>query len=91
MTKQQIRKHRQEILSEIGHDWVSKEKAVLVSFGTRKLGMPKKEAKELAQYTLDEMIDDAIKRKSNGVEWKSLFQNNIERPVSIYKGATQYG
>ena len=74
MTKQQIRKHRQEILSEIGHDWVSKEKTLLVSFGTRKLGMTKSEAENLAQFTLDEMIDDAIKRKSNGAEWKSLFQ-----------------
>ena len=74
MTKQEIRKHRQEILSEIGHDWVSKEKEVLVSYGTRKLGMSKKEAENLAQFTLDEMIHDAVNRKSNGLEWKSLFQ-----------------
>ena len=74
MTKQQIRKHRKDILSEIGHNWVRKEKTMLVSYGTRKLGMSKKDAKNLAQFTLDEMIDDAIKRKSNGLEWKSLFQ-----------------
>ena len=74
MTKQQIRKHRQEILNEIGHDWVRKEKAVLVSYGTRKLSMSKKEAQSLAQFTLDEMIHDAVNRKSKGLEWKSLFQ-----------------
>ena len=74
MTRQQIRKHRQEIRNEIGHDWVRKEKAVLVSYGTRKLGMSKKEAQSLAQFTLDEMIHDAVNRKSNGLEWKSLFQ-----------------
>ena len=74
MTKQQRRKHRQEILNEIGKDWIPKEMAMLVSFGTRKLGMPKKDAENLAQFTLDEMIEDAINRKSNGVEWKSLFQ-----------------
>ena len=74
MTKQQRRKHRQEILNEIGQNWIPKEKAVLVSYGTRKLGMSKKEAQSLAQFTFDEMINDAIKRKSKGVEWKSLFQ-----------------
>ena len=74
MTKQQRQTHRQEILNEIGKDWVSKEKAMLVSYGTRKLGMSKKDAENLAQFTLDEMIEDAVKRKSNGVEWKSLFQ-----------------
>ena len=73
--RQEIRKHRQEILNEIGHDWVRKEKAVLVSYGTRKLGMSKKDAENLAQFTLDEMIDDAIKLKSNGIEWKPLFQS----------------
>ena len=51
MTKQQRRKHRQEILSEIGKDWVPKEKAMLVSYGTRKLGMSKTEAENLAQFT----------------------------------------
>ena len=74
MTKQQRRTHRQEILNEIGQDWVSKEKAMLVSYGTRKLGMPKTEAENLAQFTLDEMIDDAINRKSRGLQWKMLFQ-----------------
>ena len=29
MTKQQRRKHKREILNEIGQDWVSKEKAML--------------------------------------------------------------
>ena len=75
MTKQQRRKHRQEILNEIGKDWIPKEMAMLVSFGTRKLGMPKKDTENLAQFTLDEMIEDAVKRKSNGIEWKSLFQS----------------
>ena len=75
MTKQQKRTHRQEIINEIGQDWVPKEKAMLVSYGTRKLGMPKNEAENLAQFTLDEMIEDAVNRKSKGIEWKSLFQS----------------
>ena len=75
MTKQQKQTHRQEILNEIGKDWIPKEKATLVSYGTRKLGMSKKDAENLAQFTLDEMIEDAVKRKSNGIEWKSLFQS----------------
>ena len=47
MTKQQRRKHRQEILNEIGKDWIPKEMAMLVSFGTRKFGMPKKVKRKL--------------------------------------------
>ena len=74
MTNQERQKHRQEILNEIGHNWVPKEKAMLVSYGTRRFGMSKKEAQSLAQFTLDEMIEDAVNRKSKGVEWKSLFQ-----------------
>ena len=75
MTKQQRQKHRQDILNEIGNDWVAKEKAMLVSFGTRKLGMTQAEAENLAQFTLDEMIDDAAIRKSKGLDWKMLFQS----------------
>ena len=37
--------HRQEIINQIGKDWVRKEKAMLVSYGTRNLGMPKKRLK----------------------------------------------
>ena len=69
--------HRQEIINEIGEDWVRKEKAMLVSYGTRNLGMPKNEAESLAQFTVDDMIDDAAKRKSKGLDWKMLFQPAI--------------
>ena len=37
--------------------------------------MPKNEAENLAHFTLDEMIEDAVNRKSKGIEWKSLFQS----------------
>ena len=74
MTTQERQNHKQDILNEIGNDWVSKEKAMLVSFGTQRFGMLRKEAENLAQFTLDEMIDDAINRKSRGLQWKMLFQ-----------------
>ena len=40
--------------------------------------MSEKDAKDLAQFTLDDMIDYAIKRKSEGLEWKVLFQSIYE-------------
>ena len=78
MTIQERRMHRQGILNEIGKDWIAKEKVMLVSYGIRNLGMSEKDAKDLAQFTLDDMIDYAIKRKSEGLEWKVLFQSIYE-------------
>ena len=78
MTIQERRMHRQGILNEIGKDWIAKEKVMLVSYGLRPLGMSEKDAKHLAQFTLDDMIDYAINRKSEGLEWKVLFQSIYE-------------
>ena len=74
MTSQEIQIQKQEILKEIGQDWIPKEKSSLVSYGTVNLGMPRKEAEDLADFTLEEMLTDAAKRKVQGMPWRMLFQ-----------------
>lgn len=76
MLKKRKRKknHRQEIIDEIGEDWIPNNKALLVSYGTRNFGMPVKEAQELADFTIEGMLKDASDLKAKGLEWRMLFQ-----------------
>lgn len=76
MRNQEIQRQRQEIRNEIGNDWIRKEKAYLVSFGTANLGMPRKEAEDLADFTLEDMLTEAAKLKLQGMQWRVLFNNN---------------
>ena len=69
-----MNQERQEILNEIGQDWVPREKAMLISFGTLNLGMLREEAEELAEFTIEDMMQLACERKSKGKPWKMLFQ-----------------
>ena len=48
--------------------------SVLVSYGIVNWGMSRKEASDMAELTVEEMLTDAAKRKSEGLPWKMLFQ-----------------
>ena len=74
MAYQELRAHKQDILNEIGSVWVRKEKAMLVSYGVVNWGMSRKEASDMAELTVEEMLTDAAKRKVEGLPWKMLFQ-----------------
>ena len=74
MAYQELRGHKQDILNEIGSEWVRKEKALLVSYGVVNWGMSRKEASAMAELTVEEMLTDAAKRKAEGLPWKMLFQ-----------------
>ena len=74
MAYQELPAHKQDILNEIGSAWVRKEKAMLVSYGVVNWGMSRKEASDMAELTVEEMLTDAAKRKAEGLPWKMLFQ-----------------
>ena len=47
---------------------------MLVSYGVVNWGMSRKEASDMAELTVEEMLTDAAKRKAEGLPWKMLFQ-----------------
>ena len=49
MAYQELQAHKQDILKEIGSEWVRKEKAILVSYGVVNWGMSRKEASDMAE------------------------------------------
>ena len=75
MTDQET--HRQEILAELGDGWIEKERSMLISFGTSSFGMSEKEASDLADFTIDDLLQLASERKRQGKSWKTLFESNL--------------
>ena len=65
---------RLDIINEIGQDWLDREKARLVSYGVFNLGMPRKEAQDLAENTIDDMLNLAVERKAKGLAWRTMFK-----------------
>ena len=77
MENQELNTHKEAILKEIGTDWVAKEKSILISYGITNMGMPQDAAEDLAEFTIEDMLINAAKRKSKGLSWKMMFQPTI--------------